>query len=176
MAFSLSCRAFQVRYISCHFTSAPKDQGEQDMEIHTKRFGVLNVANEDVLHFPNGLIGFEDCHRWVLLCDPRNELVVWLQSVEQADLALAVVSPRRFVRNYRARVSRWELEPICLRDSRCAEVLVVVGKGPEGVALNLKAPVVLNLECRLGCQAIANGELPVRYALGDDEYSLRRTA
>lgn len=146
------------------------------MEIHTKRFGVLYVANEDVLHFPNGLIGLEDCHRWVLLSDPRDGAVAWLQSIEQANLALAVVSPRRFVRDYRARVSRWELEPICLQDSRRGEVLVVVSKGADGVTLNLKAPVVLNLECRLGCQAIANGDLPVRHLLGNAESPLRRTA
>ena len=70
------------------------------MQITTTRFGTLAVDVDDLLHFPHGVIGFEDCRHWVLLADPGSSAVGWLQSAERPATALAVVSPRRFVEDY----------------------------------------------------------------------------
>ncbi len=75
------------------------------MQISTTRFGTLSVDVDDLIHFPHGVVGFEDCRHWVLLADPDNNAVGWLQSAERPATALAVVSPRRFVDDYRIRVS-----------------------------------------------------------------------
>lgn len=145
------------------------------MEINTSRFGLLRVDAEDQIVFPSGLLGLESCRQWVLLADLENEQLGWLQSLTQPSVALAVVSPRRFVPAFQLRVSRHELEPLHLEDLRAAQVLAVVGKNERSHTLNLKAPLVVNPEKRLGRQVIANGDWPIQYEL-NPVASLRKSA
>ena len=92
------------------------------MEINTARFGLVEVEASDVIHFPEGLLGLEDCREWVLLGDGLNNALAWMQSVSRPDIAMAVVSPRRFVPTYQMRVARRELEPLQLDQPRAAHV------------------------------------------------------
>jgi len=146
------------------------------MNIETTRFGAVEVEPQDVLDFPGGLLGLEDCRRWVLLADVENDALGWLQCATHAEYAFAVVCPRRFVADYQVRVSRGELSPLLLEDVRQAQVLAIVGKGERGITLNLKAPVVINLEQRLGRQVITNGDMPVAYELAAQPVPLRKSA
>jgi flagellar assembly factor FliW len=146
------------------------------MLIETTRFGWLRLREEDVLLFPTGLIGWEDCRQWVILADAENEAVGWLQSVTRPDLALAVVSPRRFVPDYRVRVVRRQLLPLQLESVAEAYVLVVVGKSETALTVNLKAPIVLNLERRLGRQVVTRDDQPMAHPAGALPRMLRKTA
>jgi carbon storage regulator len=46
-----------------------------------------------------------------------------------------------------------------------AHVLVTVNRTDRGLALNLKAPLVINRERRIGRQVVSNDDLPVQYPL-----------
>jgi len=146
------------------------------MVIDTTRFGSVDIAADDVIHFPAGLMGLEDCRDWVLLADGQAKTLAWLQSIDRAELALAVVSPRRFVPGYQMRVARRELEPLALDGLDTAGVLLILGKTGRSMVLNLKAPLVVNIQRRLGRQVVTNGELPVQYELGILPLSLKKTA
>lgn len=136
------------------------------MQVKTTRFGAVNVLETDLLKFPSGLIGIEECTSWVLLADAMNPALGWLQSLDRPDLALAVVSPRRFVSDYRVRISSRESEAIGLNNPADAQVLVVLNKTQEGLAVNLKAPIVIHLSARVGRQVIAKDDHAVQYLLG----------
>lgn len=146
------------------------------MRVNTTRFGRLEIEADDVLLFPNGVLGLEDCRHWVILADAENESLGWLQSISRAEVALAVVSPRRFVPDYQLRVAKSEMSTLELDQLNQAQVLLIVGKNQYGVTLNLKAPVVINVDRRLGRQVIANGEQPVQFQLTDGATALRRSA
>lgn len=133
------------------------------MKINTTRFGSLEIDPDEVILFAEGLIGLEECCRWVFLADAESDVVAWMQSLERPEVALAVVSPRRFMGDYQVRVARRELEPLRLETVNNAHVLVVVGRSEGAVTLNLKAPLVVNLQRRLGRQVVANGPMPVRF-------------
>ena len=64
------------------------------MNVSTTRFGSVTIDEGDVLTFVDGLIGMEQCRRWVLLADAANAALGWLQSLERADVALAVAEGR----------------------------------------------------------------------------------
>jgi flagellar assembly factor FliW len=146
------------------------------MKIDTTRFGCLDISPDDLLQFPAGLLGLEDCRHWVLLADAEHSALGWLQSTLRPEIAFAVVCPRRFVPEYQVRVSRGELSPLCLTEVREAQVLSILGKNERGLTLNLKAPLVINLERRLGRQVITNGDQPIQYPLVSDSAPLRKTA
>ncbi len=138
------------------------------MRIQTTRFGMLDIDSSDMLRFPNGLIGLETEHQWVLLADPNNNAVGWLQSVDQPGTALAVVSPRRFVKDYRIRVGQSQLNVLKLGPQDRIYALCVLSKDDERITMNLRAPVLINLDQRLGCQAITTDQQPLQVELPRD--------
>lgn len=150
------------------------------MRIETTRFGQIEVQDTDVLTFPLGLIGLETCQRWVVLADSTHEGLGWLQSVDRADLAFAVVSPRRFVPSYRARITARDLRTLNMPENNQPQVVVTVSRntstaGEDRLTLNLKAPIVVCLESRMGRQIVAKDDHPVRYWL-EPTLPLRRSA
>jgi flagellar assembly factor FliW len=144
------------------------------MKITTTRFGSLTVDEAEVLTFVDGLIGMEECRRWVLLADAQNAALGWLQSMDRPEVALAVVSPRRFVPGYQVRVARRDIQPLGFQDPNEAQVLVIISQAGGTLALNLKAPLVIHLSERLGRQIVARDDHAVQHRL--EGASLRRTA
>ena len=135
------------------------------MNITTTRFGAVTIADDDVLTFADGLIGMEDCRRWVLLGDAHNSALGWLQSVDRPEVALAVVSPRRFVPGYQVRVARRDIQSLGLADPNDAQVLTIISHAGGSLALNLKAPLVIHLAQRLGRQIVARDDHAVQHRL-----------
>ena len=146
------------------------------MQIDTSRFGSLSIAAEDILLFPHGLIAFEDCRHWALLADADNDSLGWLQSITHGDVAMAVVSPRRFVPDYRLRVTRGQLAPLELTQSDSAYVLSILSKTNRSLTINLAAPLVINLDRRLGRQVIVSDEQPLAFELSPAVIPLRKSA
>jgi flagellar assembly factor FliW len=135
------------------------------MNVSTTRFGEVIISEDDILHFADGLIGMEQCRRWVLLADAQNGALGWLQNLERAEVALAVVSPRRFVADYQIRVSRRDIAPLALEDPNDAQVLTIVSQAASGLVVNLKAPLVIHVEARLGRQIIARDDHAVQHRI-----------
>ena len=150
------------------------------MKIQTTRFGAVEVREADVIEFPFGLIGLEACHKWVVLSDAVNRSLGWLQSIERPEVAFAVVSPRRFVPDYRVRVAARDLASLEAPEGTTPQVVVTLSRhsdGPQGdsLSLNLKAPIVVSIESRRGRQVVAKDDLPVRHWLVDGR-EIRRSA
>lgn len=146
------------------------------MKLETTRFGAVSIETDDILTFVGGMVGLEDCNHWVLLADVRNSALGWLQSINRPEVALAVVSPRRFVPDYQLRVMREELNPLRLDKVEDAHVLVIVSKNQEAITLNLKAPLVINLDRRLGRQVVHSGDQPLQYELEPVRSALKMSA
>ena len=77
---------------------------------------------------------------------------------------------------YQVRIPRSELSPLAINDLRQAQVVVVVGSNGTTLTLNLKAPIVINLEARTGRQVVASGELPMQYELPSATPGLKKSA
>ena len=135
------------------------------MRISTTRFGDLTIEKADVLTFVDGLIGMEECRRWVLLADAQKSALAWLQSRDRPEVAPGVVSPRRFVPHSQIRVARREIKPLGLADPRDAQVLSIVSHTAGSLALNLKAPLVIHVAERLGRQIVARDDHAVQHRL-----------
>lgn len=162
------------------FTSVQWSVPERDkrfvVNIDTTRFGAVEIEKEDILQFEAGLIGFCDSKDWVILADAENPAVAWIQSLQDCSLALAVVSPRRFIPNYQVRLTVSELSPIHLTDVDQAFVLCVVSRNDNRLTMNLRAPVIINLDQKIGAQIMTSDDQPLQYPFANLSSNLRQSA
>lgn len=126
------------------------------MQVPTKRFGTLEVEPENVLTFPEGLIGFPDHHEFVAVdFQVTGECVRWLQSVSEPALGFVTLDPRAVFPDYDPEFCPADLQPLC-SDPGELVLLSVVTVPPDirKMTANLQAPLVINPHKRLGRQVI----------------------
>ena len=131
------------------------------MLVPTTRFGQVQANQDDVIVFPQGLIGFESSRQWLILPDPENSEVLWLQSLTQPQVALPLISPRRFAPDYRVGVTNRSLAPLHLRNADRVFIMNVMSKSGKTLTINLRSPIVINLTQRLACQVITTEAHPL---------------
>ena len=146
------------------------------MQINTSRFGPVEIMPEDILLFSRGIIGFEEHRHWVLLGDDSSDCVAWLQSLSDEAVALPLVSPRRFVPSYRVRITKDQLSPLELTVLDHAFVLVTLSYYDRGPTINLRAPIVINLDRRIGKQLVTSTVESVQQAILGESTTLRKSA
>ena len=131
------------------------------MLVSTTRFGQVQSNQEDIIVFPQGLIGFESSRQWLILPDPENADVLWLQSLTQPHVALPLVSPRTYAPDYKVAVTNRSLAPLHLRSSDRVFIMNVLSKSGKTLTINLRSPIVINLTKRLACQVITTEPHPL---------------
>lgn len=133
------------------------------MKISTRVFGEVEVADEKILIFDNGIIGLENMKRFVLLYDSEKEesnTVTWLQSVDDPNFALPVINPYFVRQDYNPVVDDEVLIPVGELDPEDLMIFTTI-KVPADITkmtVNLKAPIVIHAKTRKGCQVIAENE------------------
>ena len=66
------------------------------MKISTKIFGDIEIADDKIITFENGIIGFPDLKKFALLHDEEkgsNAGIRFLQSLEEPGFAMPVMDP-----------------------------------------------------------------------------------
>lgn len=112
--------------------------------IDSTRFGPLELSAEQTIEFPHGLIGLGG-RRWALLDRNPGSGFLWLHSLEDADLALPVVDPRRFFDSFELALGEDDRARIGAADPMAAEIYVTVraAADPAEIVVNLRAPLVV---------------------------------
>lgn len=136
------------------------------MTIKTRRFGEVEVSEEDILGFPEGLVGLSSYKRFVMLRDPESENLIWLQSVDREDFSLATIHSSCLESEYHLEVRSNEVESIQLDNGEDAEVFLVINRVEGTFFANLRGPLIINTRRMLGKQVVLrNPEYGVRHAL-----------
>ena len=63
------------------------------MRIATAHFGEVEIDDNKVLFFENGLPGLEDNKRFALLSNEESRPINWFQSLDHWEIALPVIDP-----------------------------------------------------------------------------------
>lgn len=122
------------------------------------------VRDENVLQLPLGLLGFEQFKRYELLSRPEEAPFLWLQVLDQPDLAFVVVSPTAVAPDYEPQISDEDVAFLDLRTPADALVFnIVTLRGQNNATVNLKGPVLVNRRTLVGKQIIPlnAADLPV---------------
>lgn len=138
------------------------------MQLDTTRFGLIEVADEQVINFTQPIIGFPERRRFVILPGPSGSMVKWLQATDAGDLAFLMMDPRLVLPTYEVRLAPEELAELAVASPSELEVytLVVVPPDRTQVRTNLKAPILINPRHRLGKQTVLErSDYPLQYFL-----------
>ncbi|MFA6730889.1 MAG: flagellar assembly protein FliW [Eubacteriales bacterium] len=138
------------------------------MVINTKDFGFVNIDEGDIISFPDGLYGFEGEKRFALLKNPDNGVVFHLQSVENQNPRLILVDPYLFFADYNPVFPEGVTEKLFCGKNGKLNFFVVAVLPPriKDTTVNLKSPVVINFEKKVGGQIILeNKDYTVRERL-----------
>ncbi len=134
------------------------------MKINTTRFGELEIDDTSIISFGKGLPGFPDEKRYVLLPHREDSPFLWLQSIENPELAFLVINPFEINRDYSYEIPDDIQTELGITDAEDIQTLALVTirneEEPPSVTVNLLGPLVINVEKRTGVQLILD---PKRY-------------
>lgn len=136
------------------------------MIIKTKHFGEMEIKEERVINFIEGIIGYEDSHKFVVIDseDPESPFK-WIQSIDNPELAFALIDPFTVRSDYDFDLKDEYVSLIEIKEPSQVVVyaIVVVPEDIRKISMNLKAPIVINKDTKLAAQAI----------LETDKYTVR---
>lgn len=131
-------------------------RGVLKVVIQTSRFGKVEIQESDILTFPEGLLGFADLRKFVLLDDPSDEIFAWLQSCEAEPIAFPVLDPDLFSDSYKINLTKADLEALKLTSTDRPRFLsiITIPDDPTQMTANLKAPVVVHIGLKTARQCV----------------------
>ncbi len=136
------------------------------LNIQTTRFGEIELEENRLVQFPEGMIGFPQMKSYVLLEHKPGSPFMWLQSAEAPELAFVLISPQLIRKDYPRQIpfheGSFEAEENGGEPLVFAIVTIPPGE-PQKMTANLLGPVVIDVATRTGKQVI----------LADSEYSTR---
>jgi flagellar assembly factor FliW len=146
--------------------NAPMDQPSGKLiTVQSSRFGPMEIAEDSIITFSKGLIGFPDATKFVMF--DHKPPFAWLHSIEDQALAFVVMDGSQFLPQFELAPPHNEPE-MDLKDNDDYAILVVVTvRGdPTLTTANIKAPLFVNLRNRRGAQVIYDDpNFPTRFAL-----------
>jgi len=135
------------------------------MKMVTKHFGELEVDDGDIIFFDEGIPGFEDLRRFVLLSEENSYPFSWLQSVDDGDIAFVLIDPWYFKPDYSFDIDEGIISKLEIQNEGDVKVfaITVIPEDVKLMSANLRAPIVVNINRKKGIQ----------YIMNDDRYSIR---
>ncbi|GLI18337.1 MULTISPECIES: flagellar assembly protein FliW [Tepidanaerobacter] len=127
-----------------------------------------NLNDEKVITFLNGILGLEDYKKYIILDHPESDVIKWIQSVDEPQIALPVVNPYSFYPDYAPEISEEDLKRLKISSAEEALALCVItiSQDASTITVNLKAPIIINVSERLADQLIAeNADYSIRQPL-----------
>lgn len=131
------------------------------INVESTRFGTVEVPEDAVIEFPDGIVGLPGT-RWTLMArDPDSEFV-WLHSMEDPSVALPVTNPWLFFGDYVVEIADTDAQRMGISEPGQADVYVTVRAAAalEDFRANLRAPILIH--AGRGHQVINQVPAPVR--------------
>ena len=142
------------------------------MKADTRLLGKIEIEDEKIITFEQGIIGFPYMKHFALIFDVedgKEAKIKWLQSMDEECFAMPVMSPYELVPDYHPSVSdeTWQTLGEIRDEDMLVLVTVTVPTDITQMSINLKAPVVVNLATNKASQVIVEDEYPVKYKIYD---------
>lgn len=137
------------------------------MEINTRDFGIVQIEEDALYDFPEGVYGFEDDTCFAVFHKTFDDVsFLYLQSVQNIIPCFLVFEPDDLYPGYAPLLGQEDLAA-CGAENPEELIFLVIANVPDSIkemSLNIKSPLVLNPKTKIGRQVILqNPEYTVRY-------------
>lgn len=123
------------------------------IRFETSRFGTLEVEDNKIINFHDGLLGFSHLKRYILM-DYKDTPLKWLQAVDDPEIAFIVVEPRIFFPDYSIKLDNAIKHHLQIENDEDLAVLVIIRVEGEKMIANLHGPILLNASLMRGVQVV----------------------
>ncbi|MBD2845832.1 flagellar assembly protein FliW [Paenibacillus sp. IB182496] len=126
------------------------------MEVQTSHFGLLDVPESELIRFPKGLPGFEECTLFIMVSPEEDEPFSFLQSAQRMELVFVVADPFLFYAEYDFELPHAALAELNISSPEQVLIrgIISMGDDPAKTSINLVAPIVVNTDARIGKQVV----------------------
>ena len=141
------------------------------MFIKTKIFGEVEISDDKILTFEDGIIGFPDLKHFTLIHDEekgKDAGIRYFQSIEEPAFAMPVMNPLMVCEDYNPQVSEEFLSSLGNISDENIVVLVTVTVPTDltKMTVNLQGPIIINSDEKKGAQIIVEGnDYPVKFPI-----------
>ncbi|MCF6187502.1 MAG: flagellar assembly protein FliW [Desulfobulbaceae bacterium] len=119
------------------------------------RFGEVEYDPTNVIHFPEGLVGLEKLHDFIVMPNKKEGPLFWMQSVDDPDFAFVVTDPTNFFLDYQVRADENERKTLQIGPEEEYFVLSIVSISTEKeITLNLAGPILYSPKTNTAFQGI----------------------
>ena len=141
------------------------------MFIKTKIFGDVEISDDKILTFEDGIIGFPELKHFTLIHDEekgKDAGIRCFQSIEEPAFAMPVMNPLMVCEDYNPQVSEEFLSSLGNISDENIVVLVTVTVPTDltKMTVNLQGPIIINSDEKKGAQIIVEGnDYPVKFPI-----------
>lgn len=134
------------------------------MKFKTLRYGEIHIQPDDIISFPEGLLGFPNCHKYVFIDEEDAFPFRILQSLENSKLAFVVIDPLIVRPDYHFKLTLEDIKKIKATKVDNLQIYCIVSLAKElhNATINLQGPLVINKIDRLSHQ----------FVLFDEQYAV----
>lgn len=124
----------------------------------------MEVGEEQIFEFPNGIYAFEDARRFALIELEKGQFPAWLQCIDSIKPCFIVFDPWLICKDYEITLNSGEKAMLEVGDKTNLQVLCIA-RVPEDfkeTTVNLKSPIVINMDTKKAMQIILPTNYPYR--------------
>jgi flagellar assembly factor FliW len=126
------------------------------IKLNTTLFGEIEVEEDQVISFPNGLPGFEDYTQFITLQPDPEMPFSYMQSLDEERLNFIIMDPFHIFPEYEFELTEGIQQELMIgsEEDVAVRVIVSIRNSLEDAKVNLLAPVIINLNKKIAKQVI----------------------
>lgn len=138
------------------------------MIINTRDFGHVEISQEDIIYFPEGIYGFENTKEFVILKIDDETQFYCLQAVNEVYPRLVITNPEIIMPGYSPAIGKEILDKLGAKSPLELRffVVAVIPANIRDITVNLKSPIVLNIRKNIAMQVVLdNTDYKIRHRI-----------
>lgn len=126
------------------------------MKLQIEQIGEIEVNKKDIINIEEGILGFPEYSRYVLVPLGDETPLNWLQCIDKSDLAFIVSDPVYFFSDYTPDISDDDVYKLKISKSEDALICIIITipENPQDMTANLVAPLIINKNIKVARQVI----------------------
>ena len=137
------------------------------MRLFSPALGEIEADESQIFSFPEGLPGFSHLKKFLLIRHREKSPFFFLIAVEEPEIYFILLDPAKILADYQVELTGEQQTLLNLSAETPVLSLNITRIPPEAqeIILNLKAPVIFNLNEKIGRQVILEANYPVRFTI-----------